>query len=96
MSKSSPRRQILHRDVSNPPLRWQIGIKVTVVLITEETWLLRSNILSECFNNVDVGVPLWLTEPQDKHPRWEFVSSYPALYVPHFILAFLYAFIFIE
>ena len=33
----------------------------------------------ECFNKVDVGVPLWLTEPWDKHPRREFASSYPVL-----------------
>ena len=36
-----------------------------------------SDTLSECFNNVDVGVPLWLTEPRDKHPRQEFAISYP-------------------
>ena len=35
--------------------------------------------LSECYNNVDVCVPLWLTEPRDKHMRQEFVISYPAL-----------------
>ena len=29
--------------------------------------------------HVDVGVPLWLTEPRDKHPRREFAFSYPAL-----------------
>ena len=29
------------------------------------------NTLSECYNNVDVGVPLWLTEPRDKHCRVE-------------------------
>ena len=29
--------------------------------------------------NMDVGVPLWLTEPRDKHPRQEFAISYPAL-----------------
>ena len=38
------------------------------------------NNLSECYNNVDVGVPLWLTEQWDKHPRQEFAISYPALY----------------
>ena len=36
--------------------------KVTVIVFTEETWLPSSNTLSECYNNVDVGVPLWLTE----------------------------------
>ena len=46
------------------------GVKVTVIVFTEET----------CgYNNVDVGVPLWLTEPRDKHPRQEFAISYPAL-----------------
>ena len=45
------------------------GVKVTVIVFTEET----------CgYNNVDVGVPLWLTEPRDKHPRQEFVISDPA------------------
>ena len=44
----------------------------------------KSDTLSECFNNVDVGVPLWLTEPRDKHPRQEFASSYPILYVSAF------------
>jgi len=28
---------------------------------------------------MNVGVPLWLTEPRDKHPRQEFASLYPAL-----------------
>ena len=45
------------------------GAKVTVIVFTEETWWPSSNTLSECYNNVDVGVPLWLTEPRDKHPR---------------------------
>ena len=45
------------------------GVKVTVIVFTEETWWPSSNTLSECYNNVDVGVPLLLTEPQDKHPR---------------------------
>ena len=53
--------------------------KVTVIVFTEETWWPSSNTLSECYNNVDVGVPLWLTEPRDKHPRQEFAISYPAL-----------------
>ena len=38
----------------------------------------------ECFNNMDVGVSLWLIEPRDKHPHQEFASSYPALYVSAF------------
>ena len=57
--------------------------------VREETWWPSSNTLSECYNNVDVGVPLWLTKPRDKHPRQEFASSYHALYVLHFILAIL-------
>ena len=57
------------------------GAKVTVIVFTEETWWPSSNTLSDCYNNVDVVVPLWLTEPRDKHPRQEFASSYPAPYV---------------
>ena len=49
----------------------------------------ESDTLSERSNNVDVGVPLWLTEPRDKHPRQEFASSYPALYVSAFYTSFL-------
>ena len=67
----------------------KIWIKVTAVLSTEETWWLSSNTLSECYNNVNVGVPLWLIEPQDKHPRQEFASFYPALYVSAFYTSFL-------
>ena len=63
------------------------GAKVTVIVFTEETWWPSSNTLSECYNNVDVGVPLWLTEPRDKHPRQEFAS--PALYVSAFYTSFL-------
>ena len=55
------------------------GAKVTVIVFTEETWWPSSNTLSECYNNMDVGVPLWLTEPRDKHPRQEFAFSYPSL-----------------
>ena len=55
------------------------GAKVTVIVFTEEIWWPSSNTLSECYNNVDVGVPLWLTEPRDKHPRQEFAISYPSL-----------------
>ena len=53
--------------------------KVTVIVFTEGTWWPSSNTLSECYNNVGVGVPLWLTEPRDKHSRQEFAISYPAL-----------------
>ena len=52
--------------------------KVTVIVFTEETWWPSSNNLSECYNNVDVDVTLWLTEPRDKHPRQEFDIFYPA------------------
>ena len=45
-----------------------------------------SNTLCECFNNVDVGVPLWLAEPRDKSLCREFASSHPAFTFPHFIL----------
>ena len=64
------------------------GAKVTVIVFTEETWWASSNTLSECYNNVDVGVLLWLTKPRDKHSRQEFAISYPALKLPHFLLAF--------
>ena len=33
------------------------GAKVTVIVFAEETWWPSSNTLSECYNNVDVGVP---------------------------------------
>ena len=55
------------------------GAMVTVIVFTKETWWPSSNTLSECYNNMDAGVPLWLTEPRDKHPRREFAFSYPAL-----------------
>ena len=72
------------------------GAKVTVIVFTEETWWPSSNTLSECYNNVDVGVTLWLTEPWDKHPRQEFASSDPALYVSAFQISMSCAFIFAE
>ena len=34
------------------------GAKVTVIVFTEEIWWPSSNTLSECYNNVDVSVPL--------------------------------------
>ena len=36
----------------------------------------ESNTLRECFNNVDVGVPLWQSEPRDKSSCREFASSH--------------------
>jgi hypothetical protein len=62
------------------------GAKETVILFTEESWWPSSNTLSECYNNVDVGVPLWLTEPRDKHPPREFASPIPLFKLLHFIL----------
>ena len=56
---------------------------------SDRDWWPSSNTLSECYNNVDVGVPLWLTEPWDKHPRQEFASHIPLFKLPHFILAIL-------
>ena len=49
-----------------------------------------SNTLRECFNNVDVGAPLWQSEPRDKSSCREFASSHPLFKLPHFILQFLY------
>jgi len=44
----------------------------------EETWLPRSNTLCVCFNNIDEGVPLWLTEAREKFScqRIYFLSSF--------------------
>ena len=64
------------------------GAKVTVIVFTEETWWPSSNTLSECYNNVDVGVPLWLTEPRDKHRVESLLSPIPLFKLPHFILGF--------
>ena len=74
----------LCRGRGDPHLLWRSslvepGAKVTMIVFTEETWRPSSNTLSECYNNVDIGVPLWLTEPRDKHPRQEFAIYYPAL-----------------
>ena len=46
-----------------------------------------SNTLREYFNNVDVGAPLWQSEPRDKSSCREFASSHPGFTFPHFILA---------
>ena len=45
-----------------------------------------SDILRECFNNVDVEAPLWQSESRDKSSCREFVSSHPLLTLSHFIL----------
>ena len=67
------------RGTWRPPSLVEPGAKVVVIVFTKEAWWPSSNTLSECYNNMDVGVPLWLTEPRDKHPRQEFASLYPAL-----------------
>ena len=38
-----------------------------------------SDTLRECFNNVDVGAPLWQSEPRDKSSCREFASSHPSV-----------------
>ena len=58
-----------------------------MIVFTEETWWPSNNTLSGCYNNVDVGVPLWLTEPRDKHLRREFSSPIMLFKLPYFILA---------
>ena len=61
---------------------------MTVIVFTEETWWPSSNTLSEYYNNVDVGVPLWLTEPREKNTRVKsLLSPIPLFKLPHFILA---------
>ena len=37
-----------------------------------------SNTLRECFNNVNIGAPLWQSEPRDKSSCRGFVSSHPS------------------
>ena len=64
----------------------KIGIKVTVIVFTEETGLPGTDTLRECFNNVDVGASLWKSEPRDEFSCREFASSHPSLKLPHFIL----------
>ena len=63
------------------------GAKVTVIVFMEETWWPSSNILSECYNNVDVGVTLWLTEPRVNTRVKSLLSPIPLIKLPHFILA---------
>ena len=48
--------------------------------------IIGSNIVRECFNNVDVGASLWKSEPRDKSSCREFASSHPFFKLPHFIL----------
>ena len=45
-----------------------------------------SNTLRECFNNMDVGAPLWQSEPRDKSLCREFASSHPSFKLPHLFL----------
>jgi hypothetical protein len=54
------------------------GIKVTVIMFTKETWLPGSDTLRECFNNVDVGAPLWQSKSRDKSSCREFAFSHPS------------------
>ena len=71
--------------------------KVAVIVFTEETWWPRSNTLCECFNNVDVGLPLWLTEPRDKSPYHKsLLSLISYLSFRIYLLQHLCVFIFIE
>ena len=39
----------------------------------------RTDTLRECFNNVDVGAPLWQSEPRHKSSCREFAFSHPSL-----------------
>ena len=85
------RRQALCGGRGDPLPWWRSslvepGAKVTVIVFTEETWWPRSNTFCECFNNVDVGVPLWLTEPWNKSSYREFASSHLLFTFSHFIL----------
>ena len=71
-------------NVDDPPIwcgaAWTIFVRGTwrpPSLV--EKLLSGTRDLSECYNNMDVGVPLWLTELRDKHPRQEFATLYPPL-----------------
>ena len=57
--------------------------------VHERDLIAETNTLCEYFNNVDVGMPLWLTVPQDKSSCREFTSSHPSFMFPHFILQFV-------
>ena len=71
------------------------GVKVTVIVFTEKTWWPRSNNLCECFNNVDVGVPFWITESQDKSSCLKsLLSLIPTLSFRIYLLQSLCAFTF--
>ena len=74
----------------------ELGANVTVIVFTEETWWPSGNTLSECYNNVDVGVPLWLTEPRINTRVKSLLSPIPLIKFSHFILAICIAFTFIE
>ena len=63
------------------------GANVTVIVFMEKTWWPSSNTLSECYNNVDVGVPLWLTNHGIKTRVESLLSPIPLFKLPHFILA---------
>ena len=64
------RRHLCAGDVETPPFLVKLlsgtrgqGDRDCV---HERDLIAGSNTLCECFNNIDVGVPLWLTEPRDK------------------------------
>ena len=65
----------------------ETGAKVTMIVFTEETWWPSSNTLSECYNNVDVGVPLWLNKLRINTRIKSLLSPIPLINLPHFILA---------
>ena len=54
-----------------------------------------SNTLCECFNNVDVSVPLWLTESRDFVSK-SLLPLIPTLNFRIYLLQSLCAFIFID
>ena len=56
-------------------------------VFSEEICLPRNNTLCECFNNVDVGVPLWLTEPRDKSRAKSLLSLIPLFKPLHLLIA---------
>ena len=61
--------------------------KVTVIVFTEETLWPSSNTLSECYNNVDLGVTLWLNKLRINTRIKSLLSPIPLINLPHFILA---------
>ena len=62
------------------------GAKVIVIVFTEKTWWPTSNTLSECYNNVDVGVTLWLPNHGINTSEKSLLSPIPLFKLPYFIL----------